>query len=146
MKEKSDFNIIFCMAIIYVILMHLFLHTNTLDDIVFSQVFSKYGGNIVQYITERYDRWSSRIFIDATLFYIGALPEVDWKILDILMILLLYKQVIYLLKNTFKVSDSVPILVVFAMCIYPFSNMGSTGACYDCKLSLGFIVGDVCNQ
>lgn len=127
LRRMPTINGIACVALAYVVLMHIFLSTNTLDDIYFTQVFRQYQGDVFQYMTDRYIRWSSRIFIDLAAFYVGALPEIVWKILNIAMICLLYKQIAWLMQNILKAPNTASPIIMLAMCIYPFSNMGSTG-------------------
>lgn len=107
---------------------HIFMHTDYWDDAYFMKIWKQYGGDMIAYTKMRYEVWSSRIFIEMALAGIAALPNVVWKAADVGMVLLLFWDLEWLLKNIFGIGDKkAGRLLALFLCAYPFSTMACTG-------------------
>lgn len=107
---------------------HIFMHTDYWDDAYFMKIWPQYGGDLVSYTKMRYEVWSSRIFIEMALAGIAALPNVVWKAADVGMVLLLFWDLKWFLKNIFGIGDTkTSRLLALFLCAYPFSTMACTG-------------------
>lgn len=123
---KEHKHIIF--LIIFFGFFHIFMHTDYWDDAVFMKVMEDYDNNLIQFTIDRYNNWSSRIFIEMALAVIAALPNIIWKIINIFMIVFLYKNILWMLVYFFEChEEKVNTILVGLICAYPFSAMASTG-------------------
>ena len=95
------------------------------DDLFFMSYPYHFSNELISWLTHRYYIWSSRILIEAVLWVI-ARNFLLWKILNIIVILVLYLFTAKLIIN--KDSDKKMYLVV-ALCIicYPFFHLGTAG-------------------
>lgn len=116
-------------AVMYLAL-HLFMHTDYWDDIGTTQIFVNYKGNILHYLKDMYVLWSSRIFIQAVWPIIGYLPNIVWKMLDVVMICIWYfyfKQLILLLCNRSRETNKERVFICGTFCAFPYALMGTAG-------------------
>lgn len=128
MTKKLISNYQIMLMIIFYACFHFFIHPDYWDDVYFSGILQKYDFNIFNYTLYRYETWSSRIFLEICLAIIGFLPNWVWKILDVLVIALLYRELEWLLNSFFKIDKKqIRNILPFLICAYPFSTMASTG-------------------
>lgn len=107
---------------------HIILSTGYWDDAYFAGILENYDNNLIQYTINRYLTWSSRLSIELLLPILTALPDVVWKILNILMIVLLYRVMKNLLLYIFDIcSQRTDLVLALLLCAYPFSTMAQTG-------------------
>lgn len=67
------------------LLLHLAIQTGWGDDAAFAQDTRTLG----QYLSERYNEWTSRLIVEAGIMILLAVPDWIWRLLNILMVLLL---------------------------------------------------------
>lgn len=95
-KEKTDklksYWDYFVIAGIFLIL-HLFMQTDYWDDIVTCSALAKNNFDLIRYMDNVYHSWSSRILVQAVGIIIGYFPNILWKIMDVLFVLLLYHSI-----------------------------------------------------
>lgn len=114
--------------LLFYIPFHLWLTPGYWDDAVFAGVLEKYQWNLVQYTADRYLTWSSRISIELLLPFLTVLPDLIWKILNILMIILLFFDLRWTLKEAVGIeSEKMDTWLALLLCSYPFSTMAQTG-------------------
>lgn len=108
---KSDkLPIIIFMAIITVL--HIFIQKNN-DDIFFSQQASN-GGELLNYLTFRYNNWTSRIVIEGVLVtFCEFLPIELWKIANIGM----YGLLIYSISKLFINENKQKLTWILVICL-----------------------------
>lgn len=71
-------------------LLHFFMHTNYWDDIHAAEILKINDFNMLKYLNSTWLLWSSRLFIHAALAIFGYLPNIIWKIVDVIMIDIAY--------------------------------------------------------
>lgn len=114
--------------LLFYIPFHLWLTPGYWDDAVFAGILEKYQCNLVQYTVDRYLTWSSRISIELLIPFLAVLPDLVWKILNLLMILLLFFNLRWTLKMVVGIeSVKTDIWLALLLCAYPFSTMAQTG-------------------
>lgn len=114
--------------ILFYLPFHIILTPDYWDDAVFGKVWAEWNGDLIAYTIERYRIHSSRITIELMLPILTVLPAVIWKILDLLMILLLYYDLRWLIRKFLKVEFKHQDLWLAALlCAFPFSIMAQTG-------------------
>lgn len=114
--------------LLFYIPFHLWLTPGYWDDAVFAGVLEKYQWNLVQYTADRYLTWSSRISIELLIPFLAVLPDLIWKTLNILMVILLFFDLRWTLKEILGIkSDKLEIWLSLLLCSYPFSTMAQTG-------------------
>lgn len=114
--------------LIFYIPFHICLSPNYWDDKGFAQILSKYDNSLVQYTIARYSIWSSRITIELVVPILAMLPSVVWKCLNLLVIVLLYRELIWMLEHIFELrGNSVYYVTAVLLCAFPFSIMAQTG-------------------
>lgn len=84
LNKKSVYYV--CLFIL-VFALHLFMKPGKADD---SWFINNYTGNPLSFAYMRYMQWSSRFLIEMVLVVIVSLPLILWKVLDTLMIVLLF--------------------------------------------------------
>lgn len=115
----------FVIAGIFLIL-HLFIQTDYWDDIVTCSALAKNNFDLIKYMNNVYHSWSSRILVQAVGIIIGYFPNILWKIMDVLFVLLLYHSINKII------------------CFYtPLSNEGSAKK-YSLFLALSFLCFPYC--
>lgn len=114
--------------ILYYIPFHIFLTPNYWDDATFARMLTEWRGDLLAYTIHRYKMWSSRITIELLLPIITVLPSGVWKMLDLMMIGLLYYDLRWLLRRIFKIeSKETDFMLAALLCAFPFSIMAQTG-------------------
>ena len=66
----------------WIIIMHFCITMGTGDDAWFYETSHADGFNLFNWLKERYDTWSSRTVIEATLVIAVSLPNIAWRIID----------------------------------------------------------------
>lgn len=115
-------------VILFYIPFHIFLSPTYWDDATFAQILGRYQNDLFQYTVERYLTWSSRITIELALPFLTTWPAFVWKIMDLLMIALLYCDLVWLLEHLFGLREKgTYLLTAVLLCAFPFSIMAQTG-------------------
>lgn len=104
-------------------ILHLFIRTNFGDDTnYFEPVLEKY--EFMEFLTMRYECWSSRVIIEGILVFLVRVPLV-WKVLDSLVLVLLAWSVSYLAGCRKNITMNW--FVACVTLIYPIHYMSSAG-------------------
>lgn len=107
---------------------HLFLSPVYWDDAQFAQILGEYQNDLFQYTLDRYLNWSSRITIELALPFLTTWPAFVWKVLNLLMIALLYFDLVWMLERLFGLREKKTyLLTAVLLCAFPFSIMAQTG-------------------
>lgn len=107
---------------------HLFLSPTYWDDAQYAQILGQYHNDLFQYTLTRYLNWSSRITIELALPFLTTWPAFIWKILNLLMIALLYFELVWILERLFGLREKKTyFLTAVLLCAFPFSIMAQTG-------------------
>lgn len=134
MKKKYVYYV--CLFI-FVFALHLFMRPGEADDLWF---INNYTGNPLSFAYMRYMQWSSRFLIEMVLVFIASLPLIVWKVLDTLMIVLLFYSGNKLLNIK---NRKILIFEIFLIMILPWKVFGETGWIattlnYTWPITLGF--------
>ena len=117
-------------AVIYGVL-HAFMHTDYWDDAKMSPILKLYNYNMFPYLKYVWDVASSTLFQYAVEIVIEALPNFIWKILDVIMIEIIYcyfAKVVKLLTPSSKEAvsaDRLWVLLIFLS--FPYSLFATAG-------------------
>lgn len=107
---------------------HVFLSPTYWDDAYYAQILGEYQYDLFQYTLTRYESWSSRITIELALPFLTTWPAVVWKVLNLLMITLLYFDLVWILEHLFDLREKkMYFLTAVLLCAFPFSIMAQTG-------------------
>lgn len=116
---SNPFFVLFIISFV----LHLFMRTNFGDDSnYFLPALEK--STYIEFLTMRYESWSSRVIIEGVLVWLVAFPWL-WKILDSLVLVLIAWTISYLLDCQQKIKENwfISCLVL----LYPISDMSSAG-------------------
>lgn len=116
-------------AIIYLIL-HFFMHTDYWDDVITTASLTNYNFNIIEYMTDVYQSWSSRIIVQTVGILVAYFPNILWKILDVIMIMLLYHffiRIIDLLTGSNNNTKTSRLWQMLCFLSFPYCLMGTAG-------------------
>lgn len=115
-------------ALIFYLPFHVFLSPTYWDDAGYAQILGEYQNDLFQYTLTRYENWSSRITIELVLPFLTTWPAFVWKILNLLMIALLYLELVWILEHLFALREKrTYLLTAVLLCAFPFSIMAQTG-------------------
>lgn len=134
LNKKSVYYV--CLFIL-VFALHLFMKPGEADD---SWFINNYTGNPLSFAYMRYMQWSSRFLIEMVLVTIASSPLIVWKVLDTLMIVLLF----YSGNKLLNVKDrKILIFEILLIMILPWKLFGETGWIattlnYTWPITLGF--------
>lgn len=131
MKNRLKTLILQEKAIIFLILFfipfHLCCTPDYWDDAVFARALNDFQYNLIKYTSYRYTAGSSRITIELVLPFMAVWHNL-WKIVNLLMIVLLFFDLKWFLVNIFKIPlQKLDILLALLLGAYPFSAMAQTG-------------------
>lgn len=116
-KENSPYIILF----LVMLSIHLFFNFNTGDDLWFKKIDIN---NLNNYITERYNDWSSRIIIEIFLISLLKLPTIVWMFINSLMLVI----IAFSINHIFQIKKTIyKFLTIFLILLYPLSNMSEVG-------------------
>lgn len=110
--------------------LHLFMHTDCWDDILTTRVLTDYHLNLFHYLSHVWNTWSSRIVIQGVWAIIGYFPNYIWKILDTIMVVLLYHfsgKIIVFSNNSNSFSNIYKKWQLLLFLCFPYSLMGTAG-------------------
>ena len=111
----------FLILFITMFIVCLTLKINWGDDVWFKE---KAGEDLLNYISSRYNTWTSRILIESVMLILLQLPKFIWCLLTSFMITLLSYCISYMFtKNQYKMNW----LIILIVCIYPLNEMNSAG-------------------
>jgi hypothetical protein len=107
--------------------------SNYIIDITFGDDVDYYihilgGMTLRDYLFERYTGWSSRLLVDILTIYMVRIQKI-WKILNVLVTLAIYENIIGIIKDAGKEDVRVDRFVVLAiMVLYPYQmDMNTAG-------------------
>lgn len=120
---KTHQWVLYLIVFIIAVILHLNQQLGIYDDIFFKQKSSEMG--IINFISMRYNVWTSRLIIEALMTLLLQLPSIVWVILDSLM----YVLVFYSLNKIFNHLRGVTISLLILLLIFlvPFSYFGTAG-------------------
>lgn len=118
--------IIFLM--IFYMVFHIALSPGYWDDANYRRDLGGSISNLLPFLYTGYRLQTSRTTIELVIGILSLLPYAVWKILDLLIILLLYKDMEWFLEYIFDVNDSKSKWgLAFLLCSLPFSIMACAG-------------------
>jgi hypothetical protein len=114
----------FVFLLIVMLLMHKLIYFSG-DDFYFGYMLKQYHYNIVNYLTFRYNNWSSRIIIEICFVIFNYININIWKVVDSLI----YTMIAVYISKLFNKSNNTHFnwLIVLLVLIYPFTDMSSAG-------------------
>lgn len=125
-KRNIDYLFIFLLYL----LPHLFMHFNRWDDILYTTYFESYNYNLFSFISRQYQFWTSRVVIEAAVILFGWLPSIVWKVVDTLMIVLLYHSlsgIIKLLLGKREPDKRFKLCQMLLFLSFPYALMATAG-------------------
>lgn len=93
-RKNGDCLFIFLLYFI----IHLFMGFECWDDVYYKTYLKTDGWSLIELIVNQYRYETSRIFIEAAIVMFAWLPPIAWKIVDSLMIVLLYHSLSAIIK------------------------------------------------
>lgn len=118
---------VICLVLFY-LPFHILLSPGYWDDAAFSRMIQEHDYNYIQFTMDRYHSWSSRITIELVGSILTILPGVIWKMIDLLMIILLFFDLKWLFIHIFQCElKELDYILALSLCAYPFSTMAQTG-------------------
>ena len=122
----KHFPIIF--LLLFYTAFHIAITPNYWDDEYFRTAMDGSISNLFPFLYNRYSIWSPRIIIEFVIGILSLFPYTLWKILDLLIILLLYKNIEWFQIHLFHInSERAKYVISFLLCAFPFSIMACTG-------------------
>lgn len=120
---KTHQWILYLVVFIIAVFFHLNQQLGVYDDVFFQQKSSELG--IINFVSMRYNVWTSRLIIEALMIILLQLPSIVWIISDSLMYVIVY----YSLSKMFNNSKSTAIncLILLLIFLVPFSYFGTAG-------------------
>ena len=88
----------YIMIVVIYGLLHVFIHTDYWDDLNMSQSLKKYDYDLISLLVYSWNTSTSSLFLKAMQAIIEPLPNYIWKILDVIMIELIYYYFIKTVK------------------------------------------------
>lgn len=122
-RQNKTLVLFMCLVYLFFLSWHLLVEIGNSDDAGFMLALN--NQDLISYLINRYNTWSSRIVIEGVLVLILKLPSIIWRLLNPLMFVLAYYSILKIanVKNNFIINL---FLSVF-MCIMPFSIYSSAG-------------------
>lgn len=132
LKVKSiDFlqrNYALLFLVLFYSLFHIFLSPSYWDDKQYRNALGHSIENLIPFLIHGYKLQTSRTAIEFVIGILSLLPHVVWKVLDILVIVLLYKELKWFIDRVFKIGGKETAwILALLLCAYPFSTMASAG-------------------
>lgn len=100
-KKKVINSMPFAVLFIVIFILHCSIELNFGDDIYFGEIANSQGFNLISWLMERYQTWSSRSFIEALLMIMLSVHPIIWKLVDSFLIVM----TTYLLVRLFCSDD-----------------------------------------
>lgn len=109
---------------ILILILHSMVGLNTQDDLYFTEIIKQYD-SVLAFVGHRYNEWSSRVLIEATLVSILQWNDWVWRIIDSIMILMAAFSIseITLPKGKKKFN----IITIIGISLIPVSLIHSAG-------------------
>lgn len=120
-KLLKNKNIIYIIVFFIILLSHCFLKVNSGDDLFFKTAMNN---GLLDFVSTRYESWSSRVIIEVILVYMLKLPKMVWMLLDSASLVLVIYAIDYLFT---KRSSLEKLLVALLVLLYPLSELRSAG-------------------
>ena len=114
-------------AVLYAVL-HFFIHTDYWDDLKNANTLVDYHYNILRFAVDAFNTWTSRIFIQPVLVFFSGIPNYVWKIVDVIMIVIIYHFMLQMVNIITEKSckNNKIWCCIFFMC-FPYSLMATAG-------------------
>lgn len=120
-KQRTIF--LWCTLIFIVFLYQLrFNFIEGSDDGWFALIKEKYS--LADYLSLRYNTWSSRIFPETMLYYIFHIPINLWRMLNTAFIFLLATSIVRIFKGEIKIYNVVVVILLFGYSSFDVINSG----------------------
>ena len=120
-KQRTIF--LWCTLIFIVFLYQLrFNFIEGSDDSWFALIKDKYS--LADYLSLRYNTWSSRIFPETMLYYIFHIPINLWRMLNTSFIFLLATSIVRIFKGEIKIYNVVVVIILFGYSSFDVINSG----------------------
>lgn len=106
------------------------MHTDYWDDVAQLTILKDWNYDLFGYLNDFYHTWGSTVILIGTEAIIGALPNFIWKILDVIMIELIYHFftcIIRLLSGVPSPQGAVRIWSVLFFLNFPYSIFATAG-------------------
>ena len=120
-KILNDKKIVYIIVFLIIFLSHFFLKVNSGDDVFFKTAMND---GFINFLTTRYNSWSSRLIIEIVLVFMLKLPKIIWMLIDSGMLVLTIYSIDYLFT---KRSNLEKLLVAILVLLYPLSELRSAG-------------------
>lgn len=126
-RFSKEYGSIIFLLLFYTVF-HIALSPGYWDDEYFRNAMGGSINNLFPFLLQRYIIWSPRVVIEFVIGLLSVCPYAVWKAFDLLIILLLYKDMEWFLKHIFNISDPKANWgLAFLLCSLPFSIMACTG-------------------
>lgn len=123
-KVVNSANFPFILFFIILVIFHIKIETFFGDDIFFKNIITE-ENNIIQYLTQRYNIWSSRLIIETVLVTLAKFELKIWKILNVGIYMLLAKSIS---KICLKEKDkNFNYIICGLLLLLPISVINNTG-------------------
>lgn len=117
-------------AVIYGLL-HVFIHTDYWDDINMSQSLKKYDYDLISFLVYSWNTSTSSLFLKAMQAIVEPLPNYIWKVLDVIMIELIYYYFVQIVKlismNSCKTIPAARLWMLLLFFSLPYSLFATAG-------------------
>lgn len=121
----------YIMIVIIYGLLHVFIHTDYWDDINMSQSLKKYDYNLISLLVYSWNTSTSALFLKAIQAIVESLPNYIWKILDVIMIEIMYYYFVQIVKllnvNSRKIVPAVRFWMLLFFFSLPYSLFATAG-------------------
>lgn len=123
LRDSRTPYLYFAVFAVLVFGLHLFLSTNTGDDLAFVTFLD--NQTLLQFFPHRYETWTSRLLIETALLWVIQYPWL-WKILDTAMMVLTAVGLSKLISAPGREQEK-NIFIILLCLLYPFIDMNSAG-------------------
>lgn len=125
-RNRYDYVIIFLLYFA----IHLFMTLNCWDDYFYKvdRVYNQYS--FLGFLVRQYKYWTSRIVIEAAMYIFSWLPSIVWRVVDSLMIVLLYHSIsciIALFTPKSKYEKKYRVCQMLLFLSFPYALMATAG-------------------
>lgn len=130
-NRKTAYREVYGYAVVFgvYLLLHLFMHTDYWDDVRMTTVLAEHQYDLWSLACYQYENWTSRVLLMCMEAVVGAMPPLVWKLLDSVMIVLLFysvsKIVEYLSEGTGRAEEK-KMLLMLCMC-FPYALFATAG-------------------
>lgn len=123
---KNNFDY-FMIAGVYFVL-HMFMHTDYWDDLRNAGTFAEFDYSMIKYAIHTFFYVASRVMIQPVLVAFSGIPNIFWKLCDVVMILLLYHYLVRTVEMLCPKNNKTDRVwcFLFFLC-FPYSLMATAG-------------------